>query len=137
MGQREPLLDSAGAAERGVEGDTKLVVTVRRQGGDALAEPALAQCVEVVEGGDAILPHTIVWTEWQLAGETTYGAGACSHDDRLETVCDGVAGEDEHRPVAARRGRPPDFASHHDGVADHASGSSANASSSFVSGLAA
>ena len=49
-------------------------------------------------------------------------------------VGDRIAGEHQHGAIPARRGRPPDLASHHAGVPAQASGESAKANSSSVNG---
>ena len=67
--------------------------------------------MEVVERGHARFRQAILRPKGQLTGQTTHGPRARGDHDGPDAVRHRVPGEDQHRPLATRRGRPPDLAS--------------------------
>ena len=101
------------AAESGGQYAAGVLHALRAEASDAAPEEGAAQGVKVVEAGCASFGQAVIGTEGQFAADATHRAGAGGHHDRADALGDGIAGEDQHGPVTAGSGRPPDLASHH------------------------
>lgn len=85
-----------------------------RQSRDAASECGARQCVQVVEVNDAVAWHLVVGDgQFQFGYQAPTGTGQCGDDDRADPVHNGISGEDEYWPVAARGGGKPQLTAPH------------------------
>ncbi len=70
--------------------------------------------MEVVERNDTVLPEPVGEAESQLRRQSADRPGQMGHDDCVDAVGDGVAGEDENGTIAASSDvSEPDLAPFH------------------------
>lgn len=89
------------AAERVGESVADFVEPGRPQRGDSSAKGRSRQRLEIVEGDDAISFESVVGAQSKFRGETPDGGGQVSNDHGVDSICDGIAREDENGPIAA------------------------------------